>query len=647
MTKYLETRPGSIEDVTRKLREDYETYFKKELEKTGKSIPQMSEIEKKAFFDKVNKGWTAKDEQDEPKIKKAPHGHQLRSGELLLEPKKDDMKKQPKIQQEEIEIKENWTEDLLKKLGWRINKQTYRDILTHPKHGTININRYGEWDHAGKNVNPAQSYRPLKYGKYNELEKYIISLKEATSQDVSPSLENKPQSQPKTTLVAAPGEKEKVIRIPVEKLADYKKKGYVEAEEFVPEEKTVNPYAVGMAAAMKQTGDKSPLKKSTITKAHDIAKSIEKNEEVEIEEAFINARDYASKSKIHSKELKYLKPGQQTDWYEPKTGNKYNAVVVKNDGKEVHIKDEKTGQIHKYKVSDNLEEVSQVDEVIRPVFKGSTGPGIPSGNITKKILGFKNDKDREQITQLLNQHGIRVWKTYFGSLINGTDKDISSVKDAIKKFGYRIEDAQADEQNASQKEKNGEKEIINKINETSLEEGREKEININKEELKRLDVRLSKLKDQMDAAAGADTTDIEKQYYQTKAAIVDIKKKLASQNESIELKTEAAGSNQLTNLNDKISRLQLNLQKLDISKPENKTKEAILKSDLTTTKLKLQNLQKKQAAAAIKTEGKMNYKSYKKTLKKEEDEPKKSSKGKTMTDKPLTPIDVEPKISHN
>ena len=44
-----------------------------------------------------------------------------------------------------------------------------------------------------------------------------------------------------------------------------------------------NPYAVGMAAAMKAKDDKPPLKKSTITKAHDIAKSIkkdEKNEEV-------------------------------------------------------------------------------------------------------------------------------------------------------------------------------------------------------------------------------------------------------------------------------------------------------------------------------------------------------------------------------
>jgi hypothetical protein len=46
-------------------------------------------------------------------------------------------------------------------------------------------------------------------------------------------------------------------------------------------EKVDEPYAVGMAQAMKSTGDKPPLKKSTITKAHDIAKSIEKDEKNE------------------------------------------------------------------------------------------------------------------------------------------------------------------------------------------------------------------------------------------------------------------------------------------------------------------------------------------------------------------------------
>jgi len=40
------------------------------------------------------------------------------------------------------------------------------------------------------------------------------------------------------------------------------------------DEKVDNPYAVGMAAAMKATGDHPPLKKSTIMKGHEIAKSI-------------------------------------------------------------------------------------------------------------------------------------------------------------------------------------------------------------------------------------------------------------------------------------------------------------------------------------------------------------------------------------
>jgi len=42
--------------------------------------------------------------------------------------------------------------------------------------------------------------------------------------------------------------------------------------------KKANPYAVGMAQAMKSTGDKPPLKKSTIVKAHEIAKKIKKKE---------------------------------------------------------------------------------------------------------------------------------------------------------------------------------------------------------------------------------------------------------------------------------------------------------------------------------------------------------------------------------
>jgi hypothetical protein len=39
-----------------------------------------------------------------------------------------------------------------------------------------------------------------------------------------------------------------------------------------------NPYAIGMAQAMKSTGDKPPLKKSTINKAHEIARAIQKGD---------------------------------------------------------------------------------------------------------------------------------------------------------------------------------------------------------------------------------------------------------------------------------------------------------------------------------------------------------------------------------
>jgi len=56
------------------------------------------------------------------------------------------------------------------------------------------------------------------------------------------------------------------------------KKGTVVKGKDTVDERALNPYAVGMAQAMKSTGDKPPLKKSTITKAHDIAKKVKTNE---------------------------------------------------------------------------------------------------------------------------------------------------------------------------------------------------------------------------------------------------------------------------------------------------------------------------------------------------------------------------------
>ncbi len=66
MTKYLQSRPGSIEEITKQLMDDYQAFFKSELEKDGKSIPSMTDSEKKAFFDKVAKDYNNQKEEVKP-----------------------------------------------------------------------------------------------------------------------------------------------------------------------------------------------------------------------------------------------------------------------------------------------------------------------------------------------------------------------------------------------------------------------------------------------------------------------------------------------------------------------------------------------------------------------------------------------------
>ena len=68
MSNYLKHKPGSIEEIVAKqtssYKEDsgYQKMFKKELDKAGKGIGSMSPAEKKAFFNKIDKKYTAKDE---------------------------------------------------------------------------------------------------------------------------------------------------------------------------------------------------------------------------------------------------------------------------------------------------------------------------------------------------------------------------------------------------------------------------------------------------------------------------------------------------------------------------------------------------------------------------------------------------------
>lgn len=58
----------------------------------------------------------------------------------------------------------------------------------------------------------------------------------------------------------------------------YRKHAQIKKYKIDEAEKVKEPYAVGMAQAMKSTGDKPPLEKKTIRLAHKIAKGVEKNE---------------------------------------------------------------------------------------------------------------------------------------------------------------------------------------------------------------------------------------------------------------------------------------------------------------------------------------------------------------------------------
>jgi hypothetical protein len=57
----LEQLRAVIREVIKE-EEEYQAFFKKALDKAGKSITKMSDAEKKAFFNKIDAAWKGKTE---------------------------------------------------------------------------------------------------------------------------------------------------------------------------------------------------------------------------------------------------------------------------------------------------------------------------------------------------------------------------------------------------------------------------------------------------------------------------------------------------------------------------------------------------------------------------------------------------------
>ena len=65
------TRLKELVKEVMKEESEYQEFFKKELEKAGKSISQMSDDEKKAFFNKIDSDYSAKHESVSTELPKA------------------------------------------------------------------------------------------------------------------------------------------------------------------------------------------------------------------------------------------------------------------------------------------------------------------------------------------------------------------------------------------------------------------------------------------------------------------------------------------------------------------------------------------------------------------------------------------------
>ena len=141
-------------------------------------------------------------------------------------------------------------------------------------------------------------------------------------------------------------------------------------------EKVANPYAIGMAAAMKKTGDEPPLKKSTIVKGHEIAKSIMKNEamdkvgkedsdidndgDVDKSDKYLHARRKAIGKALRKEDLDEAAEYTMKQLKKKFDDGTHEAMNDPVPGRHVELRNTKTGKRTTHYVK---EETEQLDEL--------------------------------------------------------------------------------------------------------------------------------------------------------------------------------------------------------------------------------------------------------------------------------------------
>ena len=300
MTRYLEIKPGSISETIKRLSDDYQAIFKKELEKTGKGIGSMTPDEKKAFFNKIDKMHNAKNEEIKPK-------------------KPEDSK-------------------------------------------TVMV--------------------------------------------VKPN---------------APAGQEKVIRVPKEKLADYKSKGYVEAESYIPEAKKIDELTAGqkkLPPAL-QKAIKAKEKKEEV-ELNDLIKEIEEIEEaISSDELNLNEENFNAFLNVASRITKLKSDLQKLDKSKPDSKDKEEIIKsriataelkMKNIQQKQKAEKERQKKDPEYKV--DYSKIGKKEEVN----KESTSRNINEGAraLVEAIAALQKKADKSgmpySILKQVYDRGMAAWK---------------------------------------------------------------------------------------------------------------------------------------------------------------------------------------------------------------------------------------------
>ena len=197
---YLKSKDGSIEASIKEMQKNlkdnaYQDMFKKELEKAGKGIGAMTPAEKKAFFNKIDSKYTAKNEAKVDELTSA-------------------QKKLPPALQKAIKDKED-------------KKESVDGVINQKKHDSYNDPKKGEKKPVVTQEEESFDIEKLKEdvntlwsNAANDLEEMKKNSKYMKAQDVAPNNDADGESEKEKGKTLIGSQKTKVVTEPK---VDYQK----------------------------------------------------------------------------------------------------------------------------------------------------------------------------------------------------------------------------------------------------------------------------------------------------------------------------------------------------------------------------------------------------------------------------------------